>query len=126
MIACDLPWNRWQGRRGHVGHGCGVLCFPGMSADRNLCTSKADLGRGGVAEPRRRLSSSVGRGITWFLLPSFFMLGACSVARAQRVMGSGDDAFVLPRGVLRIRTSASWSWYNERFGDGTPGHPSGQ
>jgi hypothetical protein len=35
-------------------------------------------------------------------------------ARAQRVLGVGDDALVLPRGVLRFRTLGQWTSFNER------------
>ncbi|HMG71218.1 MAG TPA: hypothetical protein VK544_08895 [Gemmatimonadaceae bacterium] len=44
-------------------------------------------------------------------------------AGAQRVLGVGDDALVLPQGVLRLRTIGNWSWFNERYGVGTPGRP---
>ena len=46
-------------------------------------------------------------------------------ASAQRVLGIGDDALVLPRGVLRVRTLAQWSWFNERYGLNTPGRADG-
>lgn len=46
-------------------------------------------------------------------------------ARAQRVLGVGDDALVLPRGVFRFRTLAQWTWFNERYGKDTPGRPDG-
>ena len=43
----------------------------------------------------------------------------------QRVLGVGDDALVLPRGVLRARTLAQWTSFNERYGMNTPGRPDG-
>jgi len=53
-------------------------------------------------------------------------IAVCGVpATAQRVLGVGDDALVLPRGVLRFQTLGQWTSYNERYGNGTPGHPDG-
>ena len=46
-------------------------------------------------------------------------------ATAQRVLGVGDDALVLPRGVFRFRTLGQWTWFNERYGMDTPGRPNG-
>jgi hypothetical protein len=46
-------------------------------------------------------------------------------ASAQRVLGIGDDALVLPAGVLRFRTIGNWTWFNERYGKDTPGRPDG-
>jgi len=46
-------------------------------------------------------------------------------ASAQRVLGVGDDALVLPRGVFRFRTVGQWTWFNERYGKDTPGRPDG-
>ena len=46
-------------------------------------------------------------------------------ATAQRVLGVGDDASVLPRGVFRVRTLAEWTNFNERYGMDTPGRPDG-
>src|SRR3954464_13279978 len=46
-------------------------------------------------------------------------------AGAQRVLGVGDDALVLPRGVFRFRTLGQWTWFNERYGKDTPGRPAG-
>jgi hypothetical protein len=46
-------------------------------------------------------------------------------ASAQRVLGVGDDALVLPRGVFRFRTLGQWTWFNERYGKDTPGRPDG-
>ncbi|MFN2635651.1 MAG: hypothetical protein ABR585_01305 [Gemmatimonadaceae bacterium] len=45
--------------------------------------------------------------------------------RAQRVLGVGDDALVLPRGVFRFRTLGQWTTFNERYGFDTPGRPNG-
>ena len=44
---------------------------------------------------------------------------------AQRVLGVGDDALVLPAGVFRFRTLGQWTWFNERYGMDTPGRPNG-
>jgi len=46
-------------------------------------------------------------------------------APAQRVLGVGDDATVLPRGVFRLQTLAEWRTFNERYGLDTPGRPNG-
>jgi len=46
-------------------------------------------------------------------------------ASAQRVLGVGDDALVLPRGVFRFRTLGQWTAFNERYGMDTPGRPNG-
>src|SRR6202030_307159 len=46
-------------------------------------------------------------------------------APAQRVLGVGDDALVLPRGVFRFRILGQWTWFNERYGKDTPGRPDG-
>src|SRR3954462_3896949 len=46
-------------------------------------------------------------------------------ASAQRVLGVGDDALVLPRGVFRFRILGQWTWFNERYGKDTPGRPDG-
>jgi hypothetical protein len=54
-----------------------------------------------------------------------FMAIFANPAGAQRVLGVGDDALVLPRGVLRFRTIGNWTWFNERYGKDTPGHPDG-
>ena len=46
-------------------------------------------------------------------------------ANAQRVLGVGDDALVLPRGVFRLRLIGNWTGFNERYGMDTPGRPNG-
>ena len=48
-----------------------------------------------------------------------------TLTSAQRVLGVGDDALVLPRGVFRFRTLGQWTWFNERYGKDTPGRPDG-
>jgi hypothetical protein len=53
------------------------------------------------------------------------LAGAPSPARAQAVLGVGDDALVLPRGVLRIRTLYQVAEFDERYGMNTPGRESG-
>lgn len=55
---------------------------------------------------------------------AFTALFAAS-ASAQRVLGVGDDALVLPRGVFRLRTLGQWTSFNERYGMNTPGRPDG-
>jgi uncharacterized protein (DUF3820 family) len=54
-----------------------------------------------------------------------FMAVFANPAGAQRVLGIGDDALVLPQGVLRFRTIGNWTWFNERYGKDTPGRPLG-
>ncbi len=54
-----------------------------------------------------------------------FMAVFADPASAQRVLGVGDDALVLPRGVLRFRILGNWTWFNERYGKDTPGRPDG-
>jgi hypothetical protein len=44
-------------------------------------------------------------------------------SRAQRVLGIGDDALVIPAGVVRVRIVGQWTWFNERYGMNTPGRP---
>ncbi|MDP9200542.1 MAG: hypothetical protein M3P26_01245 [Gemmatimonadota bacterium] len=46
-------------------------------------------------------------------------------ASGQRVLGVGDDALTLPRGVFRLRTIGQWTAFNERYGFDTPGRPAG-
>lgn len=46
-------------------------------------------------------------------------------AAAQAVLGPGDDALVLPRGVMRFRVVQQWTTFNERYGQGTPNRPDG-
>jgi hypothetical protein len=41
------------------------------------------------------------------------------------VLGVGDDALVLPRGVFRLQTLGQWTSFNERYGMDTPGRPNG-
>jgi hypothetical protein len=44
-------------------------------------------------------------------------------SRAQRVLGIGDDALVIPAGVVRVRIVGQWTWFNERYGMNTSGRP---
>jgi len=37
---------------------------------------------------------------------------------AQRVLGIGEDATVLPRGATRISAQGAWTTYNELYGAG--------
>lgn len=46
-------------------------------------------------------------------------------ATAQRVLGVGDDALTVPRGVFRFGTLGQWTSFDERFGKDTPGRPDG-
>jgi hypothetical protein len=46
-------------------------------------------------------------------------------ANAQRVVGVGDAADVLPRGIFRLRIIGQWTGFNERYGMDTPGRPNG-
>ena len=60
-----------------------------------------------------------------FLVALAFIALFAEPASAQRVLGVGDDALVLPRGVFRFRTLGQWTWFNERYGMDTPGRPNG-
>lgn len=51
--------------------------------------------------------------------------GAPSTARAQAVLGVGDDALVLPPGVLRVRALYQVAEFDERYGLNTPGRRAG-
>ena len=44
--------------------------------------------------------------------------GWTSLASAQRVLGVGEDATVIPRGAARISGLGAWSTYNELYGPG--------
>jgi hypothetical protein len=46
-------------------------------------------------------------------------------AAAQRVLGVGDDATVLPRGIFRLQTLGQWTSYDERYGLNTNGRTNG-
>jgi hypothetical protein len=67
--------------------------------------------------PRRRAAA-----LRAALLSALALAGR---AEAQRVLGVGDDALVLPRGSARVRVLGSWTNSNERYGLGTPGRPAG-
>jgi hypothetical protein len=54
-----------------------------------------------------------------------FIAAFSEAAGAQRVLGIGDDALVLPRGALRFRVVGQWTSFNERYGFDTPGRPTG-
>src|SRR5512132_1362719 len=70
-------------------------------------------------EPMRRLLVSVST------VALAFTATISTPASAQRVLGIGDDALVLPRGVFRFRTLGNWTVFNERYGKDTPGRPDG-
>src|SRR5687767_15928744 len=53
------------------------------------------------------------------------LAGAPSPARAQAVLGVGDDALVLPAGVLRVRALYQVAEFDERYGMNTPGRRDG-
>lgn len=53
------------------------------------------------------------------------LAAATSEASAQRVLGPGDDALVLPRGVFRVRALYQRTEFDERYGKDTPGRPDG-
>ena len=67
---------------------------------------------------RRRL-------VSIFTVALAFIAVFAMPAPAQRVLGVGDDALVLPRGVFRFRTLGQWTSFNERYGMDTPGRPNG-
>lgn len=53
------------------------------------------------------------------------LLGAPASGHAQAVLGVGDDALVLPAGVLRIRALYQVASFDERYGMNTPGRRAG-
>lgn len=46
-------------------------------------------------------------------------------AGAQAVLGTGDDAVVLPAGALRMSVFSNWTRFYDRYGKGTPGRKNG-
>ena len=65
------------------------------------------------------------RVVPWCALTLATLAGAPSTAGGQAVLGVGDDALVLPRGVLRIRALYQVAEFNERYGLNTPGRAAG-
>ena len=61
----------------------------------------------------------------WYALTAAALLWAATPAGAQRVLGVGDDALVLPRGVFRLRVLSQWATFNQRYGCDTPGRECG-
>lgn len=53
------------------------------------------------------------------------LAAASTEASAQRVLGPGDDALVLPRGVFRVRALYQRTEFDQRYGEDTPGRPDG-
>jgi hypothetical protein len=51
------------------------------------------------------------------MLVAFGAFGAARV-QAQRVLGPGEDASVVPRGALRVTAGSAWARFNERFANG--------
>lgn len=49
-----------------------------------------------------------------------------SSAAAQRVAGLGDDAIMVPRGVIRFSALGDWAWFNQRYGVGGVVEPLGR
>lgn len=47
-----------------------------------------------------------------------FVASVSQIAEGQRVLGSGEDATVLPRGALRVTAFGGWTTYNELYGPG--------
>lgn len=47
------------------------------------------------------------------------LAAAARPAGAQRVLGPGDDAFVVPHGTVRVGVSTELTRFNERYGGGT-------
>jgi hypothetical protein len=60
-----------------------------------------------------------------FLAASTLLLASAAPAAAQRVLGPGDDAAVLPTGVFRLRILDQWTSFDQRYGKDTPGRPNG-
>ncbi|MBA3646463.1 MAG: hypothetical protein H0W63_09825 [Gemmatimonadaceae bacterium] len=60
-----------------------------------------------------------------FFATAAFLLFSGATAGAQRVLGPGDDAAVLPTGVFRLRILDQWTSFDQRYGKGTPGRADG-
>ncbi|MGH7650444.1 MAG: hypothetical protein ACREMS_01245 [Gemmatimonadaceae bacterium] len=66
-----------------------------------------------------------------FRSPSIYALALASISTlsaplpAQRVLGVGDDASVVPRGTIRVQVAGDWTSFNERYGSATTGRPNG-
>lgn len=60
-----------------------------------------------------------------FLAVLALLLAPAGEARAQRVLGPGDDAAVLPSGVFRFRLLDQWTSFDQRYGKDTPGYTNG-
>src|SRR5436190_1541236 len=60
-----------------------------------------------------------------FLATSALLFTSAAPAAAQRVLGPGDDAAVLPAGVFRFRILDQWTSFDQRYGKDTPGHANG-
>ncbi len=59
--------------------------------------------------------------LRWSLLCALTIsLGATAGARAQAVLGIGDDALTLPRGAFRIRVLHAFTYFDQRYGKNTP------
>lgn len=56
---------------------------------------------------------------------ALLLASSSTAASAQRVLGVGDDALVLPRGVFRVRVLSQWTRFDQRYGEGTPGRMKG-
>lgn len=65
------------------------------------------------------------RSVKLFFATSALFLFASATAGAQRVLGPGDDAAVLPTGVFRFRILDQWASFDQRYGKDTPGRPNG-
>jgi len=60
-----------------------------------------------------------------FFTASALVIFSSATAGAQRVLGPGDDAAVLPAGVFRFRILDQWASFDQRYGKDTPGRPDG-
>ena len=60
-----------------------------------------------------------------FLALSALLSALPAWSGAQSVLGVGDDATTVPRGVLRWRAVSEWLQYAERYGMNTPGRKNG-
>lgn len=56
---------------------------------------------------------------------ALLLASGSTAASAQAVLGLGDDALVLPRGVMRVRLVNQWTRFSERYGENTPGRMKG-
>ena len=117
MIASAKPGYRGEWRSGHE-----VVMFRGPSR----CSHLNGLWSGGRRPHNRRFHRVQPHDVrfrsthrrTLVCAALSFVASVSQVAGAQRVLGVGEDATVLPRGAMRITAFGGWTTYNELYGPG--------